>query len=247
MKKLTLLSGLLVLLAVGFLAIRCQHEDEAIIPIKGPDPIVRGTEIINCTNCTPLAANGASADFNANAVPPNVWYFDKGHSNVMWETPYKNFGSLLTGRFNYFVLKDLNFDEGVPANISFEGYVRLNTCNTGEPGRDAGCLLTTFGTSATNTTEAANIATLKSKAGTGRYSTTDEGFLCDADFTFLGITKPVTVKMYFSKKTDIGTAFMSGVHSEFEMNALADFLPGNTNIGEKVKVRINNLMRIKKP
>ena len=193
-----------------------------------------------------MAANGASADFNTSAVPVGTWYCDKSHSNVMWETPYKALGSLLTGRFNYFVLKNLNFDEGVPANISFEGYVRLNTVNTGEPGRDGGCLLTTYGTNSTNTSEPANIATLKSKPGTGRYSTTDASFLAEADFTFLGITKEVTVKMNYYAKTDIGTAYMSGVYGEFEINALADLLPGNTNIGDKVKIRIDNLIRNKK-
>jgi polyisoprenoid-binding protein YceI len=225
---------------------QCQHNDEEVVPVVGPDPVVHGTEVVTCTNCTPLQVNGAPSDFSATNVPAGTWYQDKSHSNVMWETPYKQFGSLLTGRFNYFVLKDLNFDEGVPSNISFEGYVRLNTVNTGEPGRDGGCLLTTYGTDATKTTEPENIATLKSKAGTGRYSTTDEGFLVDAQITFLGITKDVTVKMFFSPKTDIGTAYMSGIYSEFEINALADFLPGNTNIGDKVKIRIDDLLRNKK-
>lgn len=247
MKAIKSISVLVMLVSVGFFATQCQHDDEAIVPVKGPDPIVHGTEVVSCTNCTPLVENGASADFNSSAVPVSTWYFDKSHSNVMWETPYKGFGSLLTGRFNYFVLKNLNFDEGVPANIAFEGYVRLNSVNTGEPGRDGGCLLTTYGTTAAKTTEPENIATLKSKAGTGRYSTTDEGFLVDAEFTFLGITKDVTLKMNYFKQSDIGTAIMAGIYSEFEINALADFLPGNTNIGDKVKFRIDNLMRNKKP
>jgi polyisoprenoid-binding protein YceI len=246
MKAIKSISVLLMFVSIGFFAIQCQHDDEEIVPVVGPDPIVHGTEVVNCTNCTPLQANGASSDFNTSGVPPGTWYQDKTHSNVMWETPYKQFGSLLTGRFDYFVLKDLNFDEGVPANVSFEGYVRLNTVNTGEPGRDDGCLLTTYGTDAAKTTEPENIATLKSIAGTGRYSTTDAGFLVDAQFTFLGITKDVTLKMYFAPKTDIGTAYMTGIYGEFEINALADFLPGNTNIGDKVKIRINNLMRNKK-
>jgi hypothetical protein len=96
------------------------------------------------------------------------------------------------------------------------------------------------------TTEPENHATLKSKASSGRYSTTDDGFLVDAEFTFLGITKDVTVKVKFYPKTDIGTAYMSGIYGEFEFNALADFLPGNTNIGDIVKVRIDNILRNKK-
>jgi len=139
----------------------------------------------------------------------------------------------------------LNFDEGVPSNITFEGHVWLNTVNTSEPGRDDGCLLTTFGTDADNTTEAANLATLVSKAGTGRYSTSDAGFLVDADFTFLGITKTVTVKMFFAPKFDIGTAFAAGLNTEFEI-ASDDFLPNDTNIGDAIVIELNTLMRIKK-
>jgi polyisoprenoid-binding protein YceI len=163
----------------------------------------------------------------------------------MWETQYKELGSLLTGRFDFFVIDNLNFDEGVPSNISFEGHVRLNTVNTSEPGRDDGCLLTTFKTDIDNVDEPENLATLKSKPGSGRYSTTDAGFLVDADFTFLGITKEVTVKMFFAPKYDIGTAFAAGLNSEFDINK-ADFLPNDTNIGNIIRIKINSLMRIKK-
>jgi len=233
MKKFKVLIGLFMGLAMVFLTIQCQHDDEETIPVVGPDPIERGDEVITCTDC--------------NVVPPGggIWYHDKSHSNVMWETQYKEFGSLLTGRFDFFIIDDLNFDEGVPTNISFEGHVRLNTVNTSEPGRDDGCLLTTFGTDLDNTDEAENFAILKSKAGTGRYSTSDAGFLVDADFTFLGITKPVTVKMFFAPKFDIGTAFAAGLNSEFEINKI-DFLPNDTNIGDIIRIKINSLMRIKK-
>lgn len=234
MKKFKVITAVFMILTVSFLAMQCQHEDEDVIPVVGPDPVVHGTEIMNCTNCNTVPAGGG------------IWYHDKSHSNVMWETPYKQLGSLLTGRFDYFIINSLNFDEAVPANISFDGYVRLNSVNTSEPGRDDGCLLTTFGTANGKLDETENLATLISIAGTGRYSTTDAGFLVDANLTFLGITKQVTVKMYFAPKFDIGTAYAAGLYSEFEMNALADFLPGNTNVGEIVKVRINSLMRIKK-
>ena len=246
MKRVFNIASLLLIALVGLFIIQCQHEDEKIIPVVGPDPIVHGSETISCTSCTPLVENGASADFNSGAVPSGTWYLDKAHSNVMWETQYKQFGSLLTGRFNYFVLSNLNFDEAAPSKISFEGYVRLNSVNTGEPGRDGGCLLTTYGTDASKTSEPENLATLKSVPGSGRYSTTDDGFLVDADFTFLGITKPVIIKMKYYKQADIGTANMAGIYSEFEINALADFLPGNTNIGDIVKIRVDNLLRNKK-
>ena len=231
MKKLITVA--FMVLTTGFLVMQCQHEDSAEIPVVGPDPIEHGVELIPCISCNTVPAGGG------------IWYHDKSHSNVMWETRYKTLGSLLTGRFDFFVIDALNFDEGVPANISFEGHVRLNTVNTGEPGRDDGCLLTTFKTDAAKVDEAENLATLKSIPGTGRYSTSDAGFLVDANFTFLGITKEVTVKMYFAPKSDIGTAFMAGLNSEFDINK-ADFLPNDTNIGNVIRIKINTLMRIKK-
>jgi polyisoprenoid-binding protein YceI len=234
MRKLKVISALFILLTVAFVTIKCQHDDEDVIPVVGPDPIEHGTEIMTCTGCNTVPAGGG------------IWYHDKSHSNVMWETQYKVLGSLLTGRFDYFIINSLNFDEAVPANIAFDGYVWLNAVNTGEPGRDDGCLLTTFGTANGLTEEVNNKATLISIPGSGRYSASDAGFLVDANFTFLGITKVVTVKMMFAPKFDIGTAYAAGLYSEFEINALADFLPGNTNIGDVVKIRINSLMRIKK-
>jgi hypothetical protein len=187
------LSLTLVVLSIGLAG--CQHEEGDVIPVQGPDPIDHGTEVVNCTACTPLISNGASADFSSTDVPAGTWYFDKAHSNTEWETQYREFGSLLTGRFNYFVLENLAFDAANPSDIEFEGYVRLNSVNTGEPGRDGGCLLGSFGTAADQTSENTNLATLVSRAGSGRYSETDEGFLVDADFTFLGVIRePITCR-----------------------------------------------------
>jgi len=233
MKKVKVITVAFMVLIIGFLAIQCQHDDENVIPVVGPDPIERGTEIITCTNC------------NTTPAGSGVWYMDKAHSNTMWETRYKIFGSKLTGRFDSFFLSALNFDEAHPDLITFTGYVWLNSVNTSEPARDDGCLLTSFGTAGGLTDEAQNKATLVAKAGTGKYSTTDDGFLIDADFTFLGITKTVTVKLYFAPRFDIGTAFAAGLNSEFEI-AKADFLPNDTNIGDIIRIEMNSLMRIKK-
>jgi polyisoprenoid-binding protein YceI len=231
------------LLATGFVFTFCQHDNEEIIPVKGPDPIVRGIETLTCTDCTPLVANGASADFNAGNIPSGQWYCDKTHSNVTWETPYKGVGSLLTGRFNYFVLKQLSIDEANPANISFEGYVRLNSVNTGEPGRDGGCLLTTYGTAAGKTVEPENNATLKSTSV--QYSTTDEGYIAKADLTFYGFTKEVTGKLYYVKQSDDGAGKLAGVSMEFSFLAKTDFTISSTNIADKITVKINATMKAK--
>jgi polyisoprenoid-binding protein YceI len=235
------------LFAVGLILSQCKHDD-TIVPAKGPDPdnIVRGTESISCLTCTPLVSNGASSDFNTSAIPSGQWYCDKSHSNVMWESPYKGVGSLLTGRFNYFVLEKVVFDETDPTKIEFQGYVRLNTVNTGEPGRDGGCLLTTYGTAVGKTTESENIASIKTTSV--KYSETDAGYIATADLTFLGVTKSVSVKLDYEKQEHFDGApgyTVSGLEASFVFNAISDFGLVSTNIADQIEVRMNMLLRKK--
>ena len=213
------------LFSIAFLSMRCQHDNEEVVPVKGPDPIVHGEETLGCTEC-------ASTD-----APAGGWYFDKAHSNVMWETSYKVFGSMLTGRFNYFVVEELNFDEADPSAITFKGYVWLNSVNTGEPGRDGGCLLTTFGTTSAKTSETENIARIESEAGTGKYSATDAGFIVDAELTFNGVTKPVTIKLIYHPQSLDNT--LAGISAEFDFLAKSIFGIESTNIADKVTVKMN--------
>jgi Uncharacterized conserved protein len=229
-------TGLLMLL-------QCQHEDEEIKLAPPPAP-THGTETVSCTNCTPLIENGASSDFNTNAVPAGQWYFDKTHSNVNWETAYQGVGSLLTGKFNYFVLENLSFDEQNPADISLEAYVWLNSVNTGEPGRDAGCLLGTYGTATAKTAEPENIATIKSTSA--KYNPTDSDFLVTADFTFHGVTLPVTLRLTYVPQTHLDAGYtVAGFSAQFEFNALSDYGIESNNIADKVVVKMNTLLRKK--
>lgn len=240
MKTLRRILELVMLFSISIFIMQCQHDDQAIIPVKGPDPIVRGNEVLSCTDCTPV-------DFNANNVDKGVWYFDKSHANVNWSTPYRLLGSPLTGRFDYFYVTTLTFNEQDPTNIAFSGGVRLNTVNTGEPGRDDGCLLTTYGTDGVKTIETENIASLVSIPGTGRYSTTDEGYLVDANMTFHGFTKSVVVKLSYFKQTDQGTYMMAGLTAEFVFLAKTDFGIVSGNIDDKVTITINTNFKNKKP
>lgn len=230
---------LFAMLGTSVVLIQCQHDDAEVIPVKGPDPIERGTETLTCVDCTP-------ANFDATPVASGTWYFDKAHSSVRWETPYRVLGSLLTGRFDYFSLSSLTFSEANPSTIAFQGSVRLNSVNTGEPGRDDGCLLTTYGTDGAKTDESENLATLASIAGTGRYSTTDEGYFVDANLTFHGFTKQVTVKMFYFKQSDQGSYTMAGLTAEFDMLSKTDFGINSTNIDDKVKIKINANLKNKK-
>ena len=147
MKTLTnkaLLATLLVISGFGYIT-SCTHENAAAPePASTKAVITRGTNVHLPGNMT--AGNTAE------------WKLDKAHSNVMWETNYVGASGLLTGRFNQFgthevtsaemlsyavtgqPLKDNSwaFYENDPTKTFLNGYVQMNTSNTGEPGRDAG-------------------------------------------------------------------------------------------------------------
>ena len=198
----------------------CAHDDE-VLTSQGPD-IDRGDQKFTLTN------------------PKHT--FDKAHSNVQWSTAYLGATSLLTGRFDNFGFYSFNFDESNAAGISFSAWVWLNTVNTSEPGRDDGCLLTTFGTANGLTTEANNLAVLTSK--TVELSTTDKGYNIKADLTFHGFTKEVSCKMSYDGKTVSGTNEVLGFGLEFQFLAKTDFQIASTNIGDNVTVKCNGNFRI---
>lgn len=169
------------------------------------------------------------------------WEFDKTHSSVLWESPYKGVGSLLTGRFNTFKAT-AEFREDQPDLCSMSGFVVLSTVNTGEPGRDAGCLLTTFGT-----TTISDTARLVSK----KVEFDDKGgYIVTADFTFHGVTKEVKMQLNYSGKTFFPNAtdatksyWVQGLTGQFEFNAISDFALVTTNIADRVVVKLNMLFR----
>lgn len=217
-KKLLLLLTSLSLSLIVFFS--CTHKDDIIAPTNGA-AIVRGTDVIDITA---------------------GWTWDKAHSNVMWETAYMGSSALLTGRFNQFGITSLKFDEANPANTSFEAWVRLNSVNTGEPGRDGGCLLTTFGTTATLVDEVQNLAKIKTTKV--ELSTTDKGYIVTADLTFHGVTKPVTLKLDYAGSTNLTSSTgapykLAGLSGQFQINAQSDFGIASTNIADKVVIKIN--------
>jgi polyisoprenoid-binding protein YceI len=174
--------------------------------------------------------------------------FDKSHSNVMWETAYLGSTALLTGRFNTFGFTPstgFNFDEANPAGINFEGYVWINSVNTGEPGRDQGCLQTTYGVNTTMTTETANVAMIKSKSV--ELSKTDKGYIVKFDFTFHGVTKELTGKLNFLGKTTTGSGatlkYVYGFSFDFQFLAKTDFAITSSSIADNVSIRCNAIFR----
>ena len=166
--KIYLLSLALLVSMLGYF-VSCKHDDTAL-----PE----GTLNLN-------RGNSSLTYDNVNTT------FDKVHSNVNWSSPYLGEVSILTGRFNSFGFKTFNFVEDDPTKISFEAWVDLRAVNTSEPGRDGGCLQTTyFNSKVGDPAYIDTIATIKSK--TVQLSTTDRGYIVTADLSFHGVTKEIT-------------------------------------------------------
>jgi polyisoprenoid-binding protein YceI len=212
------LYGLAAVMAfLGYL-VSCTHDD-ITLPEGSTSNIVRGTEDIGFQD-------GKTS-------------FDKVHSNVNWSTPYLGEVSILTGRFNMFGFNSFNFEESTPDSIYFEAWVYLNTVNTGEPGRDQGCLLHTFGTGAGLEYVDTNLAIIKSKKVV--FSTTDKGYIVTADLTFHRVTKEVTAKLDYAGKTSEtfgGSTFdVYGLNLSFSILAKTDFGIESTSIGDNVDIK----------
>lgn len=198
--------------------------------------------ISSCTREDAVVGEIAPPDFqygDSEVKTSQGWNFDKAHSNVMWETNYLGVAALLTGRFNTFSTQ-MEFEENHPEHVTFSGFVVLSSVNTGEPGRDGGCLLTTFGTATISDT-----ARLVSKQvladGKGGYDATVE-------FNFHGVKKDLPMKLSFAGLSHIDATSpytVAGFTGELEINAKTDFGIVSSNIADRVQIRMN--MTFKKP
>lgn len=214
MKKLSALSFIILVIS-GLSMMKCTQDDLEVLPDGfNTTPVARGTDLVT---------------FN------DGWSFDKTHSSVRWETAYLGTAALLTGRFNDFSI-DVEFDESNPANIVVTGSVTLSTVNTGEPGRDQGCLLGTFGV------EELDEAIFVSKNVV--FDETDpNGYIVTGDLTFHGVTDEVIMKLTYLG-TDLLTlrdvpTNVAGFDGQFEINAQTIFGIESGNIADRVVVNIN--------
>jgi polyisoprenoid-binding protein YceI len=212
-----------LLLSHAVYIVSCSHDDE-ILSLAGPK-IERGTDVISLTDAKVS--------------------FDKTHSNVGWETMYLGGLSLLTGRFDTLGFTSFNFDEANPANTNFEAWVWVNRVNTSEPGRDKGCLQTTFGVNTAMGNEAANVAKIKTTSV--ELSPTDKGYIVKFDLTFHGVTKSLTGKLNYPGKTITGTGATAkniyGFGFDFQFLAKTDFGIVSNNIADKITVKCNAIFR----
>ena len=212
----------LCITSMGYI-VSCTHDDE-ILSLAG-SKIERGTQVLSLTDS-------------------KVTY-DKTHSNVGWETMYLGGLSLLTGRFDTLGFTTFNFDEADPSKTNFEGWVWINRVNTSEPGRDKGCLQTTFNVNTGMTTDAANVA--KVKTTSVELSPADKGYIVKFDLTFHGVTKSLTGKLSYAGKTVTGTGATEkkvyGFSFDFQILAKTDFAIVSNNIADQVTIKCNAIFR----
>lgn len=238
----------------------CTRKDQIIdTTVK----ITRGNDVL-----TPKAASGGDT---------SKFFMDKVHSSCMWQTNYQGAAGLLTGRFNNFGVADVTpaqriyynttgqplpdtswaFYESDPAKTYFNGYVLINTSNTGEPGRDTGCNIGTMGTikiiPGTLNLSDSNIARIHTTKV--EFDPASNGYIVTLDLTWMGkpaagatrpfplITKSVVGKLNYIKKSRVqfGTAAaynVFGLQLTFQFNA-RDFGITSTSISDMVQIECN--------
>lgn len=245
---------LILISGYGYIA-SCTHDNEL------PPPPASNT--IKYTPGTGVFLPGNQTAGNA-----SEWKLDKTHSSVLWQTSYVGASGLLTGRFNQFgmhnvlpaemitynttgqPLKDSSwaFYEGDDSKSYFNGYVQINTSNTGEPGRDAGCNISNLGTTAVvsgvqnlTVTNLAKITTTKVA-----YDPFSGDYIVNLDFTWQGklgapITKAIVGKMKYIKRATIAGATpydVFGLQLSFQFNC-RDFGITSTSIADKIDIQCN--------
>ncbi len=254
---------LLVLVSGYGYMISCTRNDSLIVPLQLTKPFVpsRGTNVHLPGNMT--------------AGTATEWKMDKSHSSVLWSTTYVGAAGLLTGRFNQFGMHDVTtakmlayagtaqplkdsswaFNESDPSKTYFNGYVQINTSNTGEPGRDAGCNIAGMNTVAIRTgiqnlvdTNLAKIKTTKVE-----FDPSSNGYIITLDLTWHNkysatvalapITKSIVGKLsYVTRKTvtpATGSPYdVFGLQLKFSFNC-RDFGIGSTSISDNIDIECN--------
>lgn len=257
LKNQSLFLILVLLSGYGYIA-SCTQDAISPLPAAASNApvITRGTDI-------QLPKSMTVGDTSA-------WKLDKAHCNVMWSTNYVGAAGLLTGRFNQFGMHDVTdakmlnyvtsgqplldtswaFYENEPSKTYFNGYVQINQSNTGEPGRDAGCNITTLGTTAivvgTQNLTVTNIAKIKTTEV--KFDPTSNDYIVTLNLTWKGtlaapLTKSVVGRLKYIRrnKVQFGTAAaysVFGLQLKFQLNA-RDFGITSTNISDKVDIECN--------
>ena len=258
----TLLIALLIISGYGYF-VSCTRNDSLIVPLQLNPPF--------------SASRGNNVHLPGNMTAGNTteWKMDKSHSSVLWSTNYVGAAGLLTGRFNQFGMHDVTtakmqtypangqplkdtswaFYESDPAKTYFNGYVQINTSNTGEPGRDTGCNVAGMNTvkirqgiQNLSDTNLAKIKTTKVE-----FDPNSNGYIVTLDLTWHNkysstvaltpITKSIVGNLsYVTKKTvtpATGAPYdVFGLQLKFSFNC-RDFGITSTSIDDKINIECN--------
>jgi polyisoprenoid-binding protein YceI len=242
----------LLVSSIGYI-VSCTHENDALVDTTPKS--TRGTAVLLPGNLT--------------AGNTNEWKLDKAHSNVMWSTQYVGAAGLLTGRFNQFGMADVSTDKAIsysttgqplpdkdwafyendPSKIVINGYVQLNTTNTGEPARDGGCALTSLGTTAivanTQNLTVGNLAKIHSTKV--EFDPASNDYIVTLDLTWKGAlaaatTKSVVGKLHYSPRATVASGTSSydvfGLQLKFPFNC-RDWGVTSTSIGDNFNIEAN--------
>jgi len=248
----------LVIISISGYIVSCTKDDNLIVPIQTSKPVIieHGDAVLLPGNMT--AGNS------------NEWKFDKVHSSVLWSTNYVGAAGLLTGRFNQFGIHDVTdakmqnyvvtgqplldsswaFYEDDPSKTYFNGYVQINTSNTGEPGRDAGCNVAGMGTTAivegTQNLTVTNLAKIKTTEV--KFDTESNDYIVTLNLTWQGkLAQPFTkslvgrLKYIPRKSVQFGTNAgydVFGLQLSFQFNC-RDYGMTSTSISDKIDITVN--------
>jgi len=249
-----LLAFLLLLSVFGYIS-SCTHDNEVAPPPATNTPtITHDTLVFHPGNMT--------------AGNKQDWKLDKAHCSVLWETQYVGAAGLLTGRFNQFGAHDVldpemitynttgqpvkdtswAFYENEPSKTYLNGYVQINTSNTGEPGRDTGCNITTLGTTkivpGVQNLTVTNIARIKTTKV--EFDTQSTDYIVTLNLSWKGnttavVTKTITGRLKYIKRATIAGAApydVFGLQLNFQLNC-RDFGITSTNVSDKIDVTCN--------
>ena len=243
---------LIIISGFGYI-VSCTHDNS--FP---PPPATIGVVITHGTN---IHLPG-----NMTAGNVNEWKMDKAHSSVLWSTNYVAAAGLLTGRFNQFGMHDVTaaemlnyvitgqplkdtswaFYENEPAKTYFNGYVQINTSNTGEPGRDAGCNVSGMGTTAivlgTQNLTVTNLAKIKTTEV--KFDPLSNEYIVTLTMTWQGklaapLTKTLVGKLKYIPKANVNATYdVFGLQLKFQFNC-RDYGITSTSISDKIDIECN--------
>ncbi|MFM6926070.1 MAG: YceI family protein [Ferruginibacter sp.] len=197
---------------------------------------------------------------------PAEWKLDKVHSSTLWSTNYVGAAGLLTGRFNQFGMHDVTsakmlnyvtagqplpdtswaFYENEPSKTYFSGYVQINTSNTGEPGRDAGCNISGMGTvpivAGTQNLTVTNLAKIKTTEV--KFDPLSTDYIVTLTLTWQGkltapLTTTITGRLKYIPKANVASSYdVFGLQLKFQFNC-RDYGITSTSIGDKIDIECN--------